>query len=99
MIGLPEDGIQGDTRKDMQAFHTSIAFGTSYITLMFLGFILGFYIGKYAFGLKDLYCYMLSLFIGILTMILETILYIIKVEKIEGNERKREVKANLHKID
>ena len=99
MVGNIDDGFGGEARKGMQQFHTSLAFGTSFITLMFLGFILGFYIGKYAFGFPDAYCYIISLIIGILTMMLETILYIIKVEKIESNERKKEVKAKIRKFE
>ena len=66
---------------------------------MFLGFALGFYLGKYIFLLKDIHCYILSIIVGVGTMILETVLYIIKVEKIEGDERKKDVKTNLHKLD
>jgi F0F1-type ATP synthase assembly protein I len=98
MIGQPEDD-EGDGRKGMQQYHASFAFGSSFITLMFLGFVLGYYIGKYAFGLPDIHWYVMSIVIGIGTMILETVLYIIKVEKIEGNERKRAKKSNIYKID
>ena len=99
MIGLPDDGPESEARKGVQQFHTSVAFGTSFITLMFLGFALGFYLGKYIFQLKDVHCYVLSIIVGVSTMILETVLYIIKVEKIEGDERKKEVKTSLHKLD
>jgi hydrogenase/urease accessory protein HupE len=83
----------------MQQYHTSLAFGTSFITLMFLGFALGYYLGKYFLVLPDIQCYILSIVVGIGTMILETVLYIIKVEKIEGEERKRMAKKhNFNKV-
>jgi len=58
-----------------------MAFGTSFITLMFLGFVLGYFIGKLLFQFEETECYVCSIVIGILTLMLETILYIIKAEK------------------
>lgn len=87
MVGQPDEDEYGQAGKGMQQFQESIAFGSSFITLMFLGFVLGYYLGKYIFELPDLQCYVLSLIIGIGTMILETALYIIKVEKM-GYQKK-----------
>ena len=98
MVGVSEYG-EGETRGDMQQYHQSLAFGSSFITLMFLGFAMGYYLGKYFFQLPDLQCYILSITIGIGTLILETILYIVKVEKIEADERKKEKRLNKAKYD
>jgi len=98
MVGIPDDD-EGETRKDMQQFQQSMAFGSSFITLMFLGFAMGYYLGKYFFQLNDVHCLILSMIVGIATLILETIIYIIKVEKIEADQRKKEKKAKLLKID
>eukprot|EP00343_Euplotes_focardii_P011421 CAMPEP_0205830898 /NCGR_PEP_ID=MMETSP0206-20130828/42446_1 /ASSEMBLY_ACC=CAM_ASM_000279 /TAXON_ID=36767 /ORGANISM="Euplotes focardii, Strain TN1" /LENGTH=98 /DNA_ID=CAMNT_0053134983 /DNA_START=80 /DNA_END=373 /DNA_ORIENTATION=- len=98
MVGMSEYG-EGETRQDMQQYHESLAFGTSFISLMFLGFAMGYYLGKYFFQLPDIQCLILSLVIGILTIILETVLYIVKVEKIEAAERKKEKNAKLLKTD
>ncbi|CAI2379645.1 unnamed protein product [Moneuplotes crassus] len=98
MVGDNEYG-EGHVRGEMQNYHQSLAFGSSFITLMFLGFAMGYYVGKYFFQLPDIQCYILSMVVGIGTLILETILYIVKVEKIEGDQRKKENKAKLYKLD
>lgn len=54
---------------------------------MFLGFILGYFIGKVALSLEESQCWVCSIIIGILTLMLETVLYIIKVEKKRFNDK------------
>ena len=100
MVGITdEDDITGQAGKGMRQYHESLAFGTSFITLMFLGFVLGYYIGKYAFALKEIHWLILSMVVGIATMILETVLYIIKVERIEADQRRKLNKTKLNKKD
>lgn len=55
MVGHPDDGFNSEVRQGVKQYQESLAFGSSFITLMFLGFILGFYIGKYAFGLSEIH--------------------------------------------
>lgn len=78
---MPKTGLFGAWKGEIKDYSESMAFGTSFITLMFLGFVLGYYIGKFAFGLEETQCWVCSIIIGILSFMLETILYIFKVEK------------------
>jgi uncharacterized membrane protein YeaQ/YmgE (transglycosylase-associated protein family) len=68
-----------------------MAFATSFITLMFLGFVLGYFIGKLVFQLEESQCWVCSIIIGVSGLMLEVVLYILKVEK------KRFYKANPQK--
>lgn len=98
-----EDTKQGAQVKE---FSDSLAFGWSFISLMFLGFVTGYYLGKYVMMLEDELCYVCSIVVGILTMVMETILYIIKVEKAgDKKEKKKNIPKEVlemtrkHKID
>ena len=68
-------------RGEVKEYSETMAFATSFVTLMFLGFVMGFYIGKYLFQWPDTWCYFTSIACGICTIFLETILYILKIEK------------------
>ena len=67
-----------------------MAFGFGFITLMFLGFVLGYMLGKYILEWDQTRCLLLSLAVGITSFILEIILFIIKMEKMDMLERKSE---------
>ena len=54
MLGKGEGWDDSEASKGVQQYHTSLAFGTSFITLMFLGFALGFYLGKFFFLLEEI---------------------------------------------
>ena len=69
-----------------------MAFGFGFITLMFLGFICGYMLGKHVFELNETQCLLLSLVVGIGTIFLETIMFIIKMEKLEAMDRYEESK-------
>lgn len=85
----PQRGLfAGGKPGEIKDYSETMAFGTSFITLMFLGFVLGYFIGKLVFRLEETQCYVCSIIIGVITLMLETILYILKVEK------KRFYKAN-----
>ena len=68
-------------RGEVKEYSETMAFATSFVTLMFLGFVMGYYVGQYLFQWPDTWCYFMSIGCGIVTIILETVLYIIKIEK------------------
>ena len=67
-----------------------MAFGFGFITLMFLSFICGYLLGKKVFGLDETNSLILSLIVGMGTIILETILFVIRMEKMDAQTRFRE---------
>lgn len=73
---------------DKQKLRLTWAYGYGFLSLMFLAFVCGYFLGKYIFGFNETYSLILSLIIGITTIIIETTLFIIKMERIEAHERK-----------
>ena len=67
-----------------------MAYGYGFITLMFIAFVCGYCLGKYIFGLNDTGSLILSLIVGVSTIIMETILFIIKMEKLDEIQRRAE---------
>jgi len=61
---------------------------------MFLSFICGYFLGKKIFGLSETGSLIMSLVIGIGTIIMETILFLIRMEKLDSQDRMRKTKAN-----
>jgi hypothetical protein len=59
---------------------------------MFLSFICGYFLGKKVLNLTETQSLILSLVVGVSTMILETVLFVIRMEKMEGEQRRYEVK-------
>lgn len=57
---------------------------------MFIAFICGYFMGKHVLGLTETASLILSLIVGVGTIILETTLFIIKMERIEEMARKSE---------
>jgi hypothetical protein len=51
---------------------------------MFLSFICGYFLGKKIFGLSETGSLIMSLVIGIGTIIMETILFLIRMEKLDA---------------
>ena len=78
----------------MADFRFMMAFGFGFITIMFMGFLTGFCIGKFILGWSENDSLLLALVTGIPTLILEAILMIIRLDKWE---KKRE--AQRKKID
>ena len=64
------------------------AFGFGSITLMFLGFGSGYALAKYILHLDEVMSCICSLVVGIGTLILETILFILKMNRLEDEDRK-----------
>ena len=76
--------------KAKQEFRFTLAFGFGFITLMFLAFACGYLLGKKVFNLDETNSLILSLVVGMGTIILETILFVIRMEKMDANSRVRE---------
>jgi len=70
--------------KEKQAFRFTMAFGFGFITLMFLAFVCGYFMGKKVMGLSETGSLIMSLVVGIGTIIIETILFVIRMEKLES---------------
>ena len=60
-----------------------MAFGFGFITLMFLSFACGYLLGTKIFNLSETNALILSLVVGISTIIIETILFVIRMEKMD----------------
>ena len=61
---------------------------------MFLSFICGYFLGKKIFGLSETGSLIMSLVMGIGTIIMETILFLIRMEKLDSQDRMRKTKTN-----
>jgi len=73
-----------------------LAFGLGFISLTFLGFLTGFCIGKYILQVDFETSLILSLVSGIGTLLMETVLMIIRLTKWE---KKQAFEAKRHKAD
>ena len=88
LVGTEEQELQA--AKDKQSFRFVLAFGFGFITLMFLSFIAGYFFGKHILKLDETSSLLLSIAVGTSTIILETCLFIVKMEKMERMERMEE---------
>jgi hypothetical protein len=86
----PEDD---EDIKQKQQFRFTLAFGFGFITLMFLAFACGYLLGKKVFNLSETGSLVLSLVVGIGTIIMETVLFVIRMEKLDRADRMK-VKIN-----
>ena len=77
-----------DDARQKQAFRFTLAFGFGFISLMFLAFVCGYFLGKKIFNLSETGSLITSLVVGIGTIIVETVLFVIRMEKLESQERK-----------
>lgn len=85
---------QGDLEKrhTVQDSQFAFTFGFGFITLMFLGFVSGYFLARRVLGWDQIDSMFMSLFIGISTLILEAVLMIFRLDKyskIQDRERKR----------
>ncbi len=64
-----------------------MSFGISFIFTLFLSGLSGFYFGKFIMDWPDIYSLMLSLFVTIVTLLMEIVLFIIKTDR--SNEREQ----------
>ena len=81
-----------EARHDMQDTRFALTFGLGFITVMFLGFLSGYLLGRKVLGWEQLDSIFLSLAIGITTLITEMLLMIFRIDKfttIKDRERKR----------
>ena len=79
--GDPDDDYE---MKEKQEFRFTLAFGFGFISLMFFSFICGYFLGKKILGLSETGSLIMSLIIGIGTIIMETILFLIRMEKLDN---------------
>ncbi|CDW88185.1 UNKNOWN [Stylonychia lemnae] len=79
--------------QEKQEFRFTLAFGFGFISLMFLSFICGYFLGLHIFGLSMTNSLIMSLVFGISTIILETILFLIRLDKMD-RQKKRIVKED-----
>jgi uncharacterized membrane protein len=70
-------------REEMADFKFLMAFGIGFITIMFLGFLSGFCLGKFVLNWDETKSLYLSLVTGIPTLFIEAILMIIRLHKWE----------------
>ena len=89
----------GDLQKrhDKQDMQFTITFGFGFITLMFLGFLSGYMFGRKILEYEPLESMFVSIFVGIVTLLVEMMLMIFrldKYDKMQDIERKR-----INKID
>jgi hypothetical protein len=85
-------------KEEMADFRFMMAFGFGFITVMFLGFLTGFCLGKFLLGWNDNDSLLLSLGTGIPTLFLEALLMMIRLEKWEQKreaERKKQGRSPL----
>ncbi|TNV83010.1 hypothetical protein FGO68_gene15614 [Halteria grandinella] len=87
----PLDPSDDHDFKAKQEFRFTIAFGFGFITLMFLSFVCGYFMGKKVLGLSETQSLIMSLIIGVGTIILETVLFVIRMEKMDANARKSDL--------
>lgn len=81
-----------ERRHDMQDTRFALTFGLGFITVMFLGFLSGYLIARRVLGWEQIDSLLLSLAIGITTLITEMLLMIFRIDKftsIKERERKR----------
>ena len=60
-----------------------MTYGFGFISMMFLGFFSGFVLGKYGFDMSYENSLILSLVIGIVTIMVEAILMIYRIHKMD----------------
>jgi hypothetical protein len=80
----------------MADFRFMMAFGMGFISVMFLGFLTGFCIGKFVLAWNETDSLLLALGTGIPTLFLEAVLMIIRLGKWE---EMREQKRKKHKVE
>ena len=87
------DNKSAQRRKEEEAdLRFMMAFGIGFISVMFLGFLTGFCIGKFVLAWDETSCCLLALATGIPTLIVEALLMIIRLDKWEEKreqERKK----------
>ena len=81
-----------EQRHAKQENHFTLTFGFGFITMMFLGFVSGYFLGTRILGWDPLPSVFVSLAVGITTIMVEMILMMFRLEKFEkmrASERKR----------
>ena len=73
---------------EAKAYQKSIQFASSFIFVLFSSSLLGYYLGKEAFGWGYSDCLALSGIVAFITIVVEVFLFIIKIEKEEQNSKK-----------
>lgn len=69
------------TQEEKSEFRFTMVYGFGFITMMFLGFLSGYFIGSIVLGLDTTNSLILSIFVGTITMFMEAILMIIRIHQ------------------
>ena len=77
---------------EIKGYETSVKFASSFIVILFGSACLGYYLGSEIFGWKSEFCLALSGIMIFCSIVVETLLFIIKEEKTEMNKRKQKSK-------
>ena len=87
---------QFEKLKESEDFKFIMAFGFGFISLTLMGFVSGFVLGKYALNWTEEQSLIFSLFTGIITLILESILMMFRISKWE---QKRAIDKKRYKVE
>ena len=81
-----------EKRHAKQESQFTMMFGFGFITMMFLGFVSGYFVGTRILEWDPLPSMFMSLFVGIITLLVEAFLMIFRIQKLDkaqAMERKR----------
>lgn len=85
-----------DRIKEKEDFRFALAFGMGGISLLFLGFLSGYCLGKYVLEWDEQSSLILCLVFGVCTLFLEGFMMIFRLQKWE---QKREMEKKIYKVD
>jgi hypothetical protein len=95
IAGFTNEGARRK-REEIEDFRFMMAFGFGFISVMFMGFLTGFCIGKFVLETSEETALILALCTGIPTLIMEAILMIIRLDKWE---KRRAIERKKHRMD
>jgi len=87
---------QFEKLKESEDFKFVMAFGFGFISLTLMGFVSGFVLGRFALDWTEEQSLIFSLFTGIATLVLESILMMFRLGKWE---QKRAADKKLYKVE
>ena len=86
-MGVIDPASAHDEIKRKQEYRFVIAFGFGFISLMFLGFATGYFIGSVVMEWDQQSSLICSIVTGTISLIVEAILLLIKMEKMQDGEK------------
>jgi putative Mn2+ efflux pump MntP len=82
--------------KEKEDFKFALAFGTGFISVLFMGFVSGYAVGRFLMEWDQNSSLVLSLFFGVGTLFMEGFLMIFRLEKWM---KKREMEKKVYKVE